>query len=192
MRQFIESAVRIFRTHPNSSDDEILDLVVESGVERAMATQLVALLPLAYGRVMLSDSGSAFSNTYICVGEKGKADRKGNLNTLPLWAEAISFAKQDGEPSFPIASRSAEVRAANEALHNGSKLQNLVWSPPVFLWPVDSFAGSGEGSSKQRGWLPAHNGTPAEKVVTVIAILIGLTIFSVVVYYAISLLRASP
>lgn len=188
MRQSIESAVRTIRANSNCSDDEILKLVIESGIEQAMAVQLVVLLPLAYGRVVLSKLGASLPGTYICLGENGKPDREGRLDALPLWAEVVNFAKQDAEPFLPIAGRSAEFHVANDALLNGSKIENLVWSPPVFLWPVDS--GSG-GMAPSRRWLPAHNGTPAEKVVMVIAILIGLTIFSVVGYYAISLLRAS-
>jgi hypothetical protein len=131
----------MFRADPNASDDEILNRLVASGITRPLATQLIALLPIAYGRVMLSDDRVPFSDTYICLGEPGKAERRGRLDSLPIWLEAISFARNDGEPFFPIASRSSEIRAANEALHDGKKLQDLVWSPPVFLWPVDSFVG---------------------------------------------------
>ncbi len=142
MRWAIKSAVQIFRANPDASEDEILNRVVDSGIERPMATQVVALLPIAYGRVMLSDDGVPFSDKYICLGDQGRAERRGRLDALPLWPEVISCARGDGEPFFPIASRSCEIRIANEALHDGKNLRNLVWSPPVFLWPVDSFVGS--------------------------------------------------
>jgi hypothetical protein len=152
MRQVIESAVQIFRSNPNLSDDEIVNLVIESGIGRPMAIQLVALSPLAYGRVMLSDSGVPFSATYICLGEQGQGDRKSRLDALPLWSEAINLARHDGEAFFPIASRSSEIQAANAALLNGKEIEKLIWSPPVFLWPVDSFAGSGRAAKRSRPW----------------------------------------
>jgi hypothetical protein len=141
MQQAVQLAVQVFRANPNASADEILSRVLESGIDRPMAVQLVALLPIAYGRVMLRDDGVRFSDTYICLGEQGQAERRGRIEALPLWSAIIHFARGDGEPFFPIASRSSEIRAANEALRDGKKLRDLVWSPPVFLWPVDSFAG---------------------------------------------------
>src|SRR5688572_12449350 len=102
MRHAIQTAVQKFRANPDASDDEILDGVTESGIERPMAMQLVALIPIAYGRVMLSDEGVRFSDTYICRGEEGRAERTGRLDTLPLWSAIIRFAGDDGEPFLPI------------------------------------------------------------------------------------------
>ncbi len=203
MRQRIESAVQILRANPNASDDEILDLVIANGIERPLAMQLVALLPLAYGRVMLSDTVGSFSDTYICVGEEGQSERKGSLDTLPLWREAINFARQDQEPFLPIAGRSCEIRTANAALRDGTKLQNLVWGPPVFLWPVDSFPGSGRVETKAARWWrqmwnapAAHSLSRSELTIArcamVVAIFAGLLAVGVLVYYVIAILRELP
>jgi len=87
-----------------------------------------------------------FSDYYICLRDNGKPGRTSRLARLPIWPEALDFAAHDKDPPFPIASRSSEIRVANEALKDGKKLQNLVWSPPVFLWPVDSYR------DPQRAW----------------------------------------
>jgi hypothetical protein len=139
MRDLIESAVQIFRANPEAGDDDILEKVIATGVDRPLATQLVALLPIAYGRMLLSKDRVSFSDYYICLRDNGKPGRTGRLACLPVWAEALDFATHDGYPPFPIASRSSEIRVANEALKDGKTLQSLVWSPPVFLWPVDSY-----------------------------------------------------
>jgi hypothetical protein len=152
MRDSINSAVQIFRSNPESSDDEIFNRFLESGIERLVATQLIVLLPLAYGRVVLSEMGASFPNTYICIGANGKSGRQRSLNSLPLWVDAVGFARQDAEPPFPIASRSAEVRVANEALLNGSKLENLVWSPPVFTWPEFESSANSAAKASRRWW----------------------------------------
>jgi hypothetical protein len=142
MRQIIAAVVQVFRDNPNLADNDILKRVIDSGVENSLAVQAVALLPIAYGRVMLSDEQVRFSGTYVCLGEDGKNQRTGRLSSLPVWAEAIDFARHDGNSFLPIASRSSEMRVCNEALKNGKKLANLVCSPPVFLWPVDSLSKS--------------------------------------------------
>jgi hypothetical protein len=199
MRNAIESVVKIFRQNPNATDDEILDRVIATGIEHTMAVQLVALLPLAYGRVTLTDGDVVFSDIYLCPGTKGQPDRKGRLSSLPLWADGLDFASRDSEPSFPIASRSSEVRVANAALLDGKKPSHLVWGPPVFLWPVDAFVVPGRAERTPPWWRRIWD-APAEHSVTfrersvarvafIIALLVGLLAVAIVVYYAASLLR---
>jgi hypothetical protein len=199
MQKLIESAVEIFRSFPDSSDEEILTRIIETGVERSTAVQLVALLPLAYGRLALSDSGVVFPDVYICLDDDGEPTRKGSLSSLPLWDEALNFARKDKDPSFPIASRSPEVRAANAALHDATTLSELVWGPPVFQSPASCFAASEQHKGRPWWWRQIwiapteHSVTPGERsvarVVMIIALLIGLFAIAIVVYYAASLLR---
>jgi hypothetical protein len=119
LRQHIQSAVQIFRSHPDAESDEILQHIMDAGIEQRLAIQLLLFVPLAYGRVMFSDKDIVFSNIYLCLGKPGK----GRLDALPLWPEALDFAKHDPEPFFPIASRSLEVQVANEVLLQGKKMK---------------------------------------------------------------------
>jgi len=196
MQQIIELAVQVFRANPNLDEDEILERMIENGIERKVASQLLELLPLAYGRETLSDVGVLFSDFYVYVNEPGR----GRLSALPLWKEVVEFAKKDPEPSFPIASRSPEIRAANEGLNEGKKLETLVWGPAAFLRPIEPIAGL-EVSSKKPGWwrqiwdAPAlHSVTHGERTITriamVIGVLVGLFALCLVAYYALSLFRA--
>jgi hypothetical protein len=194
LRELIQSAVKIFRANPHLDADEILQLLMDTGVERNLAIQLVALLPLAYGRVLLADTGALFPGTYLCLG-KGK----GRLDGLPLWGEAIAFAQNDPEPFFPLASRSPEVKVADRALREGKKLDSLVWGPPAFLWPIEPVPGLGEGA-KPPNWLrqiwdePAIYSVPRRertlaRMATIIGILVALFAVGLVAYYALGLLR---
>ena len=196
LRALVESTVKIFRANPHLDADEILQLIIDTGVERRLAIHLVALLPLAYGRVLLSDTGALFPNTYLCLGKPGK----GRLDELPLWGEAIAFAQNDAEPFFPIASRSPEVRAADQALRDGKKPESLVWAPPAFLWPIEPIPGLGEGA-KRPNWLrriwdePAIYSVPRgernlARIAMVVGILVALFAVGLVAYYALDLLRA--
>lgn len=197
MQKLIESAVAIFRAYPDASEEEILTRLIASGIERPAAMQLVALLPLAYGRVTLSDI--IFPDIYYCHDAEGKPAHRGSLSDLPLWREVLDFATRDKAPGFPIASRSAEVRAANAALLDGKKPAQLVWSPAIFLWPLDSYAVPGQARRKPRWWRqiwdsPAeHSVTKGERTVTrvamILALLVGSIAVTVVAYYAISVLR---
>jgi hypothetical protein len=195
MQGIIESAIQIFRSNPDLDEEELLERLIESGIERKMAIQLVALLPLAYGREVLSDTGVLFSDFYVYVNEPGR----GRLSALPLWAEVVEFAKQDPEAAFPIASRSPEIRAANEGLNDGQTLNTLVWGPVAFLWPLEPIPGLEKCAKKPGWWRQIWDGPALHSVTTgqrtlariamVIGILAGLLALGVLAYYTISLLR---
>ena len=195
MRHIIEMAVQVFRVNPDLDEDEILERMISGGIDGQIASQLVVLLPLAYGREVLSDTGVLFSDFYVYLNEPGR----GRLSALPLWAEAVEFAKQDPEAAFSIASRSPEIRAANEALKDGQTLDTLVWGPVAFRWRFEQIPGL-EGSVKKPSWwrqiwdAPAlHSVRPGERrlarIAMVIGILAGLVAVGVVGYYAMMVLR---
>jgi hypothetical protein len=199
------------RSHPECSRDEIFQRLLDGGIDRRVAAQLVVLLPQAYGRVGLAGCGVLFSNQYVCLDETGNPCRKGWLDDLPLWKEAIAFARQEvsngasGDALLAIAGRSAEISSINKALRDGKELQNLVCSPTVSIWPefLSSVNSGPIAEQKLRWWqiwpwfersLPS-NYSRAEKGIATgafgAAILVGLLAIGVVGYYALSLWRAS-
>ncbi len=159
MQPEIALAVNIIRANPHSSDDEILQALIENSMERSVAIQLVVLLPLAYGRAGLAGGGLRFADNYICMGPNGQPGREEKLRSLRLWNESVAFARKEiasgasGDSLLAIAGRSPETNAINKALHAGEKLEDLVISPPVFIWPeFDLSAHSGLNSKASRRW----------------------------------------
>jgi hypothetical protein len=136
-----------------------------------------------------------FSDFYVYLNEPGR----GRLSALPLWADVLEFAKQDPEAAFPIASRSPEIRAANEGLSTGQTLDTLVWGPAAFLWPFEPIPGLEAIARKPSWWrqiwdAPAfHSVRPRERrlarIAMVIGIVAGLLAVGAVGYYTIMLLR---
>jgi hypothetical protein len=194
MRKMIESAVRIFHSHPELEGYEILDLFMDEGIEEQTAIQLLVLLPLAYGRVHMPENEVLFPGTYLCLGEPSQ----GRLDALPLWAEVLEFAKEDKGPFLFIAGRSAEFRIAERAIQEGKKLESVVWAPPIFWWHIEPPPGS---ASKNPNWLrriwdePAiHSVSRQERTLAraamVAAVLVGFFAVSLVVYYGLSTFRA--
>lgn len=159
MQQEIALTVQIIRSHLNSSDEEILEVLIANGINRHVAVQLVMLLPLAYGRAGLASSGVRFSDYYTCMGHNGRPGRECKLNSLAVWNESIAFAKKEissgasGDAVLAIAGRSPETNAINQALHAGEKLEDLVISPPAFIWPeFDSSTHADLCSETARPW----------------------------------------
>jgi hypothetical protein len=166
MEHFFQMAVR-WQSDRNASDDLIFRRLLEDGVDRSVAAQLVMLLPLAYGREGLGDCGVTFSSKFVCTDEKGDVVCERSLSSLSLWNQSVTFVAgqvatgSNGEAVSTIAARSPEIDAINKALHDGQKLEGLVVGPPVFLWPEFYLAIGAENNPGERQpwwriWRRAH------------------------------------
>ncbi len=104
---------------------------------------LVELVPMAYCRVLLADMGTRFPETFQRYRGDGTTTPARPLASEPVWVAAMDFAKREIESGLSrndklrVAGRSAEFRAANELLYKGSKLEDLGFTPPVFMWPEE-------------------------------------------------------
>jgi hypothetical protein len=139
----ISEAVAILREFPNASDEEILRKLLAAGVERVVASRLVEFLPLAYLRLILSDSGIRFCDRFQRKLADGSLSAECPLDSEPLWAEIVSFARSEkhsgitGDALLVIAGRSSEFDAVNQLANRGSKLNEIVLTPTVFNWPEE-------------------------------------------------------
>lgn len=160
MQPEIALAVQIIRSHLNAPEADLLEALLAHGINRPVAVQLIMLVPLAYGRAGLANSGVRFSDYFICMGPNGRPKRECKLNSLAVWNESIAFARKEidsgacGAAALAIAGRSPETNAINQALHGGEKIEDLVISPPVFIWPEFNSSVHADLSSKapRRWW----------------------------------------
>ena len=60
METAIAKAVILFRSSPNMDDEQIHRALVDAGIDRKLAARLVELVPMAYCRVLLADTGARF------------------------------------------------------------------------------------------------------------------------------------
>ncbi len=112
--QIVGWAVAAFMSSPDASHDELVAQLRKLGVPHA--SRACALLPIAFGRRILER-----------LVELPPAPND------PLYTVAAAFARDAGRDQVKVIGlRSAEVNAVNQALHAGSKAENLMLSPPVF------------------------------------------------------------
>ena len=141
MNAGISKTVAILREFPNVSDEEILRKVLAAGVERVVASRLVEFLPLAYTRLILSESGVGFCDRFQRKLADGSLSAERRLDSEPLWAEIVSFARSEkgsgvtGDALLAVAGRSSEFDGVNQLANRGSKLTEIALTPTVFLWP---------------------------------------------------------
>lgn len=135
--------------------------LVRAGVPERLADDVAAFMPIAFGRELLNGSGMEFSPEYaVATGDGVKV--AGRLAEHPVYAAAAALAtgmmeRQEGGNAFVnVAIWSSEFSAANQALHAGAELANLVAGPPVILHD-DSAApapdpGPASAPGKKRPW----------------------------------------
>jgi hypothetical protein len=121
----------------DGEDDAIREELTRRGASPAVAEQAVALIPLAFGRVLVTRLGVKPPASAILLSEAGER-RTIELGTNPIFWEASQLAEtglrtgtMTREQFESVALRSVEVKALNNALHGGSNPKNLIMSEPV-------------------------------------------------------------
>jgi hypothetical protein len=125
----IEAGVATFLAHRGEADGVVRASLEEAGVEAWLAQRLVAFLPIAFGRKLLS--GASLSDEL----DEGGAVRP--LAGEPVFAAALERAARAARAEVEaIGMRSAEVSAAGAALEAGSRLEDLDFSPVALVAPL--------------------------------------------------------
>ena len=138
-RKMVSKAVAILRHSQHLSDELVHREMINEGISPYVAGHLVEFLPMAYARLILRRSGARFSNSFQCLRPDGSFEERA-LSTEPLWTVAVAFAETEAvhgvsaSELLAVATRSAELHAANQLLNQGSSLQNVVLTPAVLTW----------------------------------------------------------
>jgi hypothetical protein len=113
-----------FHANPDLGDGELVEILEDAGLPHA--ARAVLMVPLAYGRRIL-DGLVAVTPTYF------DGDRELVLADDPIFAAADRLARTEAtrEDLDRVGLRSSEVDAVNQALHRGSKPEDLELSPPM-------------------------------------------------------------
>ncbi len=143
MNGCLSKAVALFRNSPNMEDDEIYVALIHQSVESRIAARLVEFVPLAYGRVLLANSGVRFSDSFTRRLSNGKVSEPQLLSSEPVWNAAVAYARTEiamgvsAEDFKLMAYRSAEFQGVNQMLFQGSELKNIACTPPLLPWTKD-------------------------------------------------------
>jgi hypothetical protein len=127
----------IFCRAENSDEAELISKLVQGGLGEDEAERVVAFLPIAFGRVVISQVGEVrFSRTYMTE----DTGREFELDAEPIYCLALEVAKESyasgilGRERFSeIATRSAELQAVNKALNAGVKVDGSETHPVLFF-----------------------------------------------------------
>ena len=122
---------------PDAHDQDLAEGLVSLGLSRDQAERVVAFVPMAFGRQLLSSSAATFSDTFEIHDANTGRRARGVFSTEPLYRAAVRYAGEhpEDETVILIGERSAEVRAARKLLREGASIaeSNAVFTEPVFL-----------------------------------------------------------
>lgn len=129
----VRKAISTFVAHRQSNDGVLIDALAADGRTRAQAEALAVFVPIAFGRVLLKETGVTCPGIYRLRTASGLVPRR--FMTHPVFAAATAVAKTgiDQETLLAVAGRSAEFKAANNALNDGSRPENLLLAEPILL-----------------------------------------------------------
>jgi hypothetical protein len=142
LNKMIPRAAELLRKWRHLTDEDILQKLIEQGIQPNTALRLVEFLPMAYARLILQPSGARFPDTFRRVSCDGTL-QEFYLGDEPVWNAALAFAQSEiargasASELLTLAGRSAEFQAANDLLNRGSEIKNIVFTPPVLTWKVD-------------------------------------------------------
>ena len=149
-------------------DAGVVAELARRGASPAEAEAAAVVVPLAFGRALLHRIGVRVPDEVILASAAGGKDRTVRLADLTLARQAIRFAETAvthgvvaSDQVAALAMRSPEMQAVNNALHAGSRAENLVLSAPILtmsdaalalLLPRGDSASETATAVKPAGW----------------------------------------
>jgi len=130
-------------SQPDTNEDAIYEALEAAGIPKEQADRLYKFTQIAWGRVLLDGLNITFTQQYFCLDADGSIIESGQLHKEPYYAYAMSWISQNPpHPAFEfMATTSSDVNTVNQALHAGSKLENLILSPPIIFLAVPTEEG---------------------------------------------------
>ena len=135
----VQRSLPAFSSVPTGDWAALEAAIVRSGVPPSVAADVIAFMPLAFGRVLLDGMGIEFSSEYATPASAAEGRTVGSLVEHPMYAGAHMMAsgmlarQADGDALVSTALWSSEFSAVNQALHAGSSTSDLVAGPPVII-----------------------------------------------------------
>lgn len=141
-RQRTDDAIRRFVSAFQRTDvpEKAAEMLLAEGVDPVLAHRVAAFVPLALGRVVLSPLCASFAPDFVRITRDGTAKAGAKLMHEPVFARTITVSHAFMESGLlesvkKIALASPELHSINNALHAGSKPENLKLLPPIIPDP---------------------------------------------------------
>jgi hypothetical protein len=133
--KLVRAALEVIADPMNRDEEDMIEELVSRGIDHRTANRLIALVPLAFGRVLITHIARVgFSADFVA--KTGERESVRPLKEEPIYVEARLVATamfHEGPRKLfePAATFSAELNAVNQALAHGDTLEGATLRPPV-------------------------------------------------------------
>jgi hypothetical protein len=94
LNEAVCKAVSILRNSKNLEDDRVYSALIDEGIAPHLAARLIEFLPIAYCRLILSNSGARFADSFRRRSSDGNI-REQFLSLEPVWRAAEAYAREE-------------------------------------------------------------------------------------------------
>ena len=128
---------------------------------------MTVFMPIAFARAQLVGMGVRCPPAYRRPVAGGQLALR-RFATQPVFTAATEFASGGGVDQvafLAVAARSPEFKAVNEALHAGSRPENLQLAEPIVMWPAEEMRvePKAPGPSRPETTGPSRTAPPATR-----------------------------
>jgi hypothetical protein len=117
---------------PGAKPAEIVQAIKDGSKDDDLASALYRLIPVAFCRIFLPEV--TYSDEFVVhVDEHNQQHFSFSNDRIYNAVLAESKARFPKVDAMPILYHSSDFHAINGSLHNGSRLENLVASPTIFM-----------------------------------------------------------
>jgi len=139
----VQQLARIVTADSQFTEDSVYAAMANANIPDREADLAYKFTQAAWGRMLLDGMGIKFADDYHCLDRNGDVVDSGKLSAEPHFFAATSLGKSYGsQAGFKrLASMSSDFHAVNQALHAGSKPENLVTAPLMLFLEAPTDAG---------------------------------------------------
>jgi hypothetical protein len=131
----VSRLVEIITARDRFFEDDVYSALAKAGLPDAVADRAYKFTQTAWTRAFLTPMGVRFPPDFLCFNAQGEVIEAGQLDQEPYFVAATQLVPQYAKsPGFAqLVRMSADVGAANDLLHQGSRPENLAMGPAAFF-----------------------------------------------------------
>ena len=140
LEQSLDLAITIFTQYESSSWEALESAMYASKMPKMHATRILEFMPIAFGRVLMKDSGVEFQDSYERRKPGARKGKEFAFAANRVFTESLKYAERQAASSSGLMSlnavtvRSPEIKAIEDMVNKGTNAENIVLSKPVLGW----------------------------------------------------------
>jgi hypothetical protein len=139
----VSRLAEIVSSRAEFTEDDIYTAMAEAGLAADVADRAFKFTQTAWARTVLTGVGVRFAPDYLCFNAAGEVIDSGRLDQEVYYLAAMELVPQYAKSAgfLRLVRMSADMNAVNQALHKGSKPENLSMGPAAFFMEAPTQAG---------------------------------------------------